>query len=250
MSNRLGTRSSIFTDDWRRDHSYQRIYDYLHDSVGCSQKQRLMDDLCDFLYFEKLGWAYKNHVKFSPEVSLVTVTEPDTGEIIEIGGSLPSDIFVDQFGSLLGAFYRQPVNGSAVLPGTIKDVTNTNQTCYIWNTAPFFIHVGGQVDGTKMQLGSGSTAPARADVGIQTALSTAPENALFSTGAGSYTGGTTTVSGSITSGGTGTINEGIVVIAGNNSVGTVVNICQIHDALTSTPFTASKSLTMQTSVTD
>lgn len=242
---------------WKEGQSYAKIYNYLHDYVGASKRQSLMNDLCDFLYFEKAEWALVRRRKFSPEVCLVIVSEPITGEILDLGGSLPSDLFVDNFGTWLAALIRSPVNAS-----TAFTMTNTAAASKTMNA----LHQGSNLScfnysssatptvGTQIQIGSSTTAPARADLNIGTAFGTAPESALFSTGTGSYNAGTITISGSITSGGTGTINEALFAGKWVDSTlvatTTATTFCLIHDATTATAFTAGKSITVQFSITD
>jgi len=105
------------------------------------------------------------------------------------------------------------------------------------------MEVGG---GTSIQVGSGSTAAARTDYKIETALGTAPEDDLFDTGSGSYAAGATSVAGAITAGGSGTINE--VVLAGHWYDETADNFddfCLFHDILVSgEAFTPAQTITV------
>lgn len=233
---------------------YKTIYEYLHDYTGCSRKQKLADDLSDFLYFEKLGWANRNRKHMSPEVCLITVTEPGTGEILDLGGSLPGDLFVDNWGSLWASLIRQPSTSVGVLTSILKDTGGATRTFnMIGNSATLFNAGGAVVNGTRMQIGSSTTAPARADTGVTTAFSTAPESAAFDTGAGSYTNGTgtITVSGSITAGNeSATINEALFMGSYQDSSSTLRLIATCHDATTATAFSNAKSITLQYSISD
>jgi len=240
------------SQDWRREHDYSKVYEYLHDFVGCSRNQRLSNDLADFLYFAKLDWAAKNRVKFSSEVLLVTVCEPSTNEILEIGGTVPGDIFTDFIGQVLGLWFQTPINNTQGITATSNDIGNTIRTFRVWTNATGggVFSSGGTSEGTQMQLGTGTTAPTRADVAITTAFGTAPESGQFSTGGGSYGGGTTTVSGSLTSGGVGTVNEGLLIHKAADTGAALRQWSLAHDLTTATPFIANKSITAQWSITN
>lgn len=253
---------STLSEDWRRDHWYYETQAYLHDFKGYSQKQKLLDDLSDYVLRSKLEWSYKNGLShYSQEVCIVSVTEPETGEILDIGGSLPGDLFVDNFGLTLSSFFTPPIAAGVIGPSvSVKNTAGAAKTIAGWGTSGtatdfgFFgvTTSGGQ--GSLIQIGSGLTAPARSDVAIQTAFSTAPENALFNTGIGSYSAGsgTITLSGSITAGNeNGTINEALLVLFGNiTASNTQFDMAIAHDATTATAFSNAKSITVQYSITD
>jgi len=231
---------------------YQEIDGYLHDYRGRTFKPRIADDAARYLYEQKLGYASRNRTKFSPEVIGIYVTEPSTSELLEIGGSLPSDLFLNNFGTWFAALMQQPVTGIDVVTLT-NTAAGSDTNVGIYNatggrqTFGSATSGGGNM-GSQIQLGSSSTAPTRADHVVNTPLATAPENALFGTGPGSYGAGTITCSGSVTSGGTGTINEAGFHFSWWNST-TIVSYMVCHDLTTSTPFVASKSITCQYSFT-
>lgn len=227
--------------------------DYLHDFRGYSQKQKLMDDLSRFLLRSKLEWAYHTGVsRFSQEVALVIIGEPESKEILDIGGSLPGDLFVDNWGTVWAGLFRAPINGNTAV--TLTDTSNTARQLYSMEDAGATFNASNAIIGSRIQVGSGTTAPARSDYKIQTAFATAPENALFDTGTGSYAAGSgnITVSGSITAGNeAGTINEAILAgVWYTYSAGAAENICICHDATTATAFSNAKSITVQYSIAD
>ena len=146
------------------------------------------------------------------ESVMCAVLEPKNRKIIDVGFNDPKDLILDNFGKWLAAFVRSPIAGSGktvVLP----DSSNTNRTLYIYDMDATTTHgfqygaAGGSPTGTQVQVGSGSSDPARSDYAIQTAFGAAPENAAFDTGSGSYSSGYVSFSGAITAGGSGTINE-------------------------------------------
>ncbi len=243
--------------EWKAYTRYDRVYDYLHGFVGLTQKQRLMDDLSRYLLQEKVDWASANKTLPSMECALVVVSEPSTHEIIDLGGSLPYDLFTDNFGFILSGVFGAPGAGANNITGC-KDTGAVARTITFNNatvTNDYFTgYTSTQVNngGTWLQLGSSVAAPARSDTAIGTALGTAPESAKFVSGVASYSAGsgTITVSGSLTSGGAGTINEAVCIEGGVTSAGAVILLCIAHDTTTATPYTASKSITLQYSFTD
>lgn len=215
-----------------------------------------MEDLSDFLYFEKLSWAYHNHRKFSPEVALVTVTEPDTSEILDLGGSLPSDLFTDNFGTILGSFIAVPQTNAVGTTISIKDIGNSSRTINEISSTNgnSFSANSAHATGTLLQVGSSTTAAARADIAIGTAFSTSPESTQFNASNGSYSAGSgnITTSGSITAGNeTATINETglfqemLVSAASSSNIHMI-----IHDIVTGVGFSNAKSITLQYSIND
>lgn len=244
---------STLSQDWRRDHDYQKVYDYLHDFVGVSRKQKLMDDLSRYLLQQKVHWASKNNVLPSMEAALVLVENEATHEIEDLGGTLPGDLFVDQYGTLRAGEIVAPglevvvsLSDTGGAPRNVIAITSSNAQHKSWNNpSASSINTGSQI-----QIGSGVTAPTRADVAIETAFGTAPESGLFNTGSGSYAVGAITFSGSISSGGAGTINEALYAIALVDSGGTQRKVAACHDATTATAFIAGKSITVQYSISD
>ena len=118
------------------------------------------------------------------------------------------------------------------------NTSNSQQTFQPWYSASgsygytigqFYLIASGV--GTEMQFGSSTTAAQRTDYKIGTALGTAPESGLFSTGLGSYAGGSVSFSGAISAGGSGTINEmGFFMALCNTSTAQQI-IMMFHDIL-------------------
>jgi hypothetical protein len=107
---------------------------------------------------------------------------------------------------------------------------------YEWNSG---ISTGYVYPGTLLQLGSSTTAATRIDYKINTALGTAPESGLFATGNGVYGGSSgsgaasMSFSGSVSAGGTGTVNEAGFFGQFTMISGTITTFMLFHDVLSS-----------------
>jgi hypothetical protein len=190
------------------------------------------------------------------EFSTITIRDIN-GEIEHIMESDPNDLFVDNFGYWLAACFKPYDNSDSTT--TLVDAGGNNRNVSVYRFAGLstesFNTAGGAVTngGTVIQVGSSSTAATRGDHAIGTPFGTAPESTFFSTSNGNYAAGTITVSGSITSGGSGTINE--AVLMGNwfynPGSGTEASFVLAHDVYGSGyAFTPGKSITVQWSITD
>lgn len=128
------------------------------------------------------------------------------------GESKWGNLITDQFGTWLAGFFRTPSSGNILQVTMAADDGADDSLCIYFDGAAdnrlFNESTSSAVSiGSQIKVGSGSTAPARDDTNIETAFGTAPESGAFDTGTGSYSAGNITVSGSITAGGAGTINE-------------------------------------------
>lgn len=146
----------------------------------------------------------KNSVSRMLDTSCVAVlrSENDT-RIKEIGFNLPDDMFLNNWGTLLGSIIHG--NQGGITGYVVYDETNTARTSdssYYplfsnQDTSRFF----------SIQFGSGTTAAARNNYAIQTAFATSPESTKFQCGPGAYASGVISFGNLITAGGSGTINE-------------------------------------------
>lgn len=164
----------------------------------------------------------------------VMIQEPD-GIIKGIGQSKRNNLILDNFGIILAELFTTPSMNQDT--ASVKDILNASTVFQFYGDAtasdePFtknHINLG-----TLMQVGSGVTAATRADYAIETALGTAPEDDIFDTGSGSYAAGSIGVSGAISAGGAGTINETLMVFKLHESVGSnVADVALFHDILAS-----------------
>jgi len=140
----------------------------------------------------------------------------DKDEIKGVGGStlikdkngkIFSNLILDQFGEFLAGLMNQLT--SLAINRNIRTISNFNSTVTVIGNEPFNDNDAGKILGTKMQVGSGSTAPLRTNFNIETAFGTAPESGFIAHGTPVYNSslGQIKFNGSIISGGAGTINE-------------------------------------------
>ena len=162
-------------------------------------------------------------------------------KILDIGFNDPDDLMLDNLGVLFAAMLFSPTN-SGTRTMTLKDLGGSNNGAFntygvgsysCWNGAT--TNTGGQ--GTKFQIGSGTTAAARADYKIQTAFATSPESGDFSPVAGAYQAGTGVINlaACVTAGGSGTVNEVLMkgYFSQNGMNNTYDTFALFHDILAS-----------------
>jgi len=125
-----------------------------------------------------------------------------TRRIKEIGFNKPGDLILDNFGAFLAALFSTP---GTTVAFDARDITNNVRTLGTYRSNPF--NGPSASYGSRFQLGSGSTTPARGNYIIETALPTAPESGVFGSGPGSYASGVVSCSSSVTAGGAGTVRE-------------------------------------------
>lgn len=165
--------------------------------------------------YKKTGLFVNQNIS---DAAFVAATTPE-GEITDIGFNCPNDLILNNFGVwLAGVVFPPTVLGNTTGYNTcaLIDTSNTSRTVAIYRQTSSLIYntfsgtystTAGVNIGSYIQLGSGSTAAARADYAIETALGTAPESGLFGTNAGSYAAGAISFSGAVSAGGAGTVNE-------------------------------------------
>jgi len=146
------------------------------------------------------------------------------GEIKGVGGSslmkdkktgeIVSDLILDNFGLWLTGICRSNVGTTKVVVLKNRSAVDKNVNVYSTETQSFFSRTNSGAKGFLVQVGSGTTAPARTDTNIETAFGTSPESINFtSTTDAVYnlTNSNFKFLGSITAGGSGTINESIML---------------------------------------
>jgi len=169
----------------------------------------------------------------------------DKGELKGVGGSslmkdkngkIVSNLILTNYGNWLAAMFLEQGAGGAVGPTfSANDVGSVARTMRFYadfsgpETNPYNFSANG---GILVQVGSGSTAPARSDVDIETAFGTAPEDAFFvaepasvqfSAGRPIYnpTNQDFKMLGKINAGGAGTINEAVLFWRWLDTAGTL-----------------------------
>jgi len=172
------------------------------------------------------------------------------------GKSKWNNLILDNFGSFLAGLishvgklssFTVDVVGDDGLTKTIMVITPEPDT----SGSYYFGNVGWEDLGGHMRIGSGTTAPARGDYKIETPFTVAPESDYFDAGTASYSAGTITISGSITAGGSGTINETGFFLKMQDKDDYAVRhmIMLFHDAVSpGVSFSAGDSITVEYSV--
>lgn len=173
--------------------------------------------------------------------SSVLISNPNE-RIKGIAISNPNNLITDQFGTWLAGFLRQPVGAAASV--SMTETGGVTKTINVWHSTTNFNDTI-NARGSRVQVGSGSTAATRADYDVETAFGTAPESSPFVTGAGSYAAGAIGVSGSISAGGAGTIAETCLFGYIGDDTATVFDFLYFHDILGSTEaFVAAQTITV------
>lgn len=233
--------------------------DYLKNFVGYTAKQKVLVDAHKFILEQHR--KYQNGLGM-PKV-VVSCIDPKTNEILGIGGSslllhkktgkIIPDLILDNFGNIFAGFF--------VAPGTDKDITAKDDAAASktvrthWADAASaaatynnWVNAGASGSGSQIKMGSGTTAPARADTAIQTALVSAPESGYLDTNNGAYTVSNTVIyqADANPTGGSGTVNEAGTFGVWNHTPATPVAIGKFmitHDAVSpGVAFTAGKLL--------
>ncbi len=184
----------------------------------------------------------------------------DKNEVLGVGGStllkdkngkIFSNLILDQFGVwLAGLFSFQSASARNIL---IKSTGGIIKTVGVYTSGTFFgILQGGITVGAKIQVGSGSTAPARTDFTIETPFGTAPEssafvapsNPVYNSGLGNFK-----YNSSISTGGAGTINESILTARWRDIGLTVDNYILFRDIISpSASFIAGQTIALEYTV--
>ncbi len=184
----------------------QLVNQYLTDFVGRTNKVKVVEDAYKYLLEEK-----RKKLGYNPmfsEISIVRAIEND--EIKSIGGSVPQDLILDNWGEFWSKHFRAPstANADPVMVRTDGAVINSRvygSTAY--NSA--FSNTGDTVHGGNIRMGQGSTPAARTDFELTSFLA-APEGNLVNAGPGGYdnnTGKIIVSHAAITAGANGSVNE-------------------------------------------
>jgi len=190
--------------------------DLLNSLIGQSFNEK-----SKFEAYKILKQIHKQADQYSMEKALCYIV--DIGEIKGVGGSslmknkktgeIVSDLVLDQFGNFLAGITKNFAGG--VRTAILKNNAGALRTLEIYTTSNVanFNRTTIGARGALIQVGSGSTPPARTDFKIETVFGTAPESALFNapsspvynSGLGNFK-----YNASISAGGSGTINESIL----------------------------------------
>lgn len=170
----------------------------LQDYKGYTFKQKVIDDCQKILVENKmkiLGYQPR-----PSETALVCVTSEKTkGEIKSIGGSEPHDLIGNNFG-IWWAGMAGANNAIIVLRDSANGARNYKSRGTTFNPYNFALSMP---FGSRIQVGSGTTAPARSDFFIESPFISAPESQGKATPNGGYNSGLGQVSVGATIGATG-----------------------------------------------
>jgi len=195
------------------------LVELIQDYRGYSYNQKIIDD-CHKIVLES-----KKHLDPIALAECCLISVLDKGEIKSLGSSIPSDLINNNFGLAYRGLFLQVV-AAANVSEVLKDIANVSETIFLndmqanngheaftWGTAGLNI-------GFRIQVGQGSSAPARSDFNIETPFGTSPEDTDFNINPSAYniTNGKITFGNSIVAGAAGTVSEAIYKAFFNNSV--------------------------------
>jgi len=176
----------------------------------------------------------------------------DKNEILGVGGStimkdkngkIVSNLILDNCGIWLAGLLKGGVLAKSVV---LKDLSNVNKTFNIYQFGSLF---NAQVNFRMlMKVGSGTTVPARTDFDIETSFPTAPESGnmessipLFNSALGNFKN-----AGSLTAGGSGTINESVLLSVWDTSSNINTTITLFRDIISpGQAFVAGQSIALE-----
>jgi len=193
--------------------------------------------------------------RFIGKKALCYITNKD--EILGVGGStlmknkhgkIVSNLILNNFGEMMAGYMAG--NPAVTIQSNLIDVGGTPRT--ILHFTPGNFNNLGNVGGILHRVGSGSTAPARGDIEIQTSFGTSPEDADFNSDdfipAFDTPTGTIKSAGSIVAGAGGTVNE--LVLKGRWQIGaSSFNFSLFRDSVSpGQSFVASDTITSEFTV--
>jgi len=183
------------------------------------------------------------------ESVMCAVLEPKSKKIVDVGFNVPEDIILDNFGAWLAGIIRPAGVQSTA---TLVDIAGVSRTVYLFSGVTSYLFNGSAgYNGALVQVGAGSSTPARDDYTIETAFGTAPESTYFVTGFASYGAGYVSFTGAVIAGGSGTIAEtGFLCKWNSRDSSTVQSIFMLfHDVIVDTVgFTAGQLITVSCSI--
>jgi len=185
------------------------------------------------------------------ETVFCAVTDRNS-RILDVAANKPDDLILDNFGLWLAAWIRQPSQGQLNI--TVKNDANVAKPLCIWRNQSgyrtFNNGLGASVNfGTYVRIGSSTANPARGDYNVGSAFATSPESGYINTNSGSYASGVVSLSGSLTAGGSGTVNETGLFLTCIDDNTQQVTWMMFHDLLGSgVSFVAGNTLTTSYSI--
>jgi len=181
----------------------------------------------------------------------------ENNEILGLGGStmmkdkngkIVSNLILNAFGVLLNGLFdpQRAVNREV----NVIDTLNQSEVLRFYTsiTANFVRQQGTQL-GTLLQVGAGTTSPARSNFIIETVFGTSPESSPFGispTPTYNSSLGNITRTGSIVAGGNGTINESVMQVQWINSAGIQKIFLLFRDSISpGVPFVVAQTIALE-----
>jgi len=199
--------------------------DWLSNYRGQTFNAKLNEEIIKGVISEhaKYKSGNENFVEQLGKKCLVTCIDPKTMELESVGassllidnitGQIVDNLILDNFGLFYKILFRAPQTGIGTT-ATLTDDTGTDYARAILgngsNTG--FLHGPSATNasiGTQVQMGGGTTSPARDDIAIFIPLPSPPEDDYLDTGEGAYTGAFTITyqADANPTGGSGTVKE-------------------------------------------
>ena len=170
----------------------------LQDYKGYSFNQKILDD-CQKILLENKEKALGFLPRPSEQALVCVTTEKQKGEIKSIGGSVPFDIIVDNFGKWWAGMAGAN-NATVVFQITSGANVNFKSRGTVFNPYNFSL---GEPCGGSIQVGNGVTPVTRQDFNIESPFVSAPESVALTTPNGGYNSGLGQVSYGVNIGATG-----------------------------------------------
>jgi hypothetical protein len=160
-------------------------------------------------------------------------------------GKIHSDLITNNFGLWLS---RIMSGGTGPKNQNIIDTVPQAQTILIYDTSQTNLFNDGGANRMRLQIGSGTTPPARTDTDIETKFVTGSEANLFECSLPVWISGSGIfqTTGQIATAGSGTINESAMIAQWSNSGQVLFNSMLYHDIISpGVPFVTSDSIFLE-----
>jgi len=219
--------------------------EWLQDLIGKSYNQKLIHQAAKKLFIKHgLETGLPGLAK-----AIVTVTDTKTKEILGIGGSSIleniktgkkiADITTDNWGRWFASLMAPVDNLSHSFSNDQITGATESLRVYLPAAAPstsfnFTSFAGPTGKGSQIQVGSGSSAPARTDVNIETAFGSAPESGRISSVQAVFDqpSGTLSTVNPIIAGGAGTVSEAAFYFLWHRFLGSaLLSYLYFHDSI-------------------
>jgi len=225
---------------------------------GVELSQRLFDAMHSKARKETRSFILEELKKPKPSISAglresVAVAVTDQKHmVLEAEINHPNDLILDNFGEFWAAHLHGVEQTTTTSIASLVDDANVSQNLLIYGDASIYGMWNHHTyePGVVLAVGSGSSAAARDDYCIETPFGSSPEDSYFNCGNGSYAAGYISTVGSVSAGGSGTVNEvGLFLKAVNWTAMILKTFMLFHDILGSgIPFSAGNIINVSYSI--